>query len=146
MERVALPHSLSLTGATDILSLLLPRPRPGLHELRQSYTPGQPPVEAHLDDVGRQQRELEQLANIACCHLFGLGDFLDGGVLAGVEQILPAMGAGQGLDQSRVGLGRWRRPGWLGGAGRRDDQLAAATLAEVQGNVDRQDAAVGTWR
>ncbi len=47
-------------------------------------------IEDGLDNVGRQQGQAEDAADIGGVDLLGGGDFLDGGVDAGFQQLAPA--------------------------------------------------------
>ncbi|MEP2165120.1 MAG: hypothetical protein ABJI59_05650 [Nisaea sp.] len=108
-------------------ALLFPRRRKRLHQGFDGEFRRRAPVEDGLDDVGREEIEAEDAAGVGGADGLGGGEVLDGGVGAGFEKMLPAVGSGEGLDQDTVWAGsegyRWR-------AVRRDAGFPAAATLE----------------
>lgn len=93
-----------------------------------------PAVEDRFDDIGREQGQAQDAADIGVVDLLGRGQLFDAAVGAILNQPLPAVGTAQGPDQNSVGSGGQWGPVLL--AVRSDDQLAAAVALEMQWDAD----------
>jgi hypothetical protein len=51
-------------------------------------------IDDRLDDMRRQERQAQHTPELGLVDLLGLGNFTDCGILAGLQHIAPAEGAG----------------------------------------------------
>ena len=71
-------RELGLIRGQASLELLLPYDRERLHQDGQRYPCRLPPVQDRFNDVGREQREPQDAADVGSVDLLRRGDFLDG--------------------------------------------------------------------
>ena len=94
-------------ASAEPLPLPLPLDRERLQELREPC--GRPPVQDPFDDVGGEERETQDAADVGAADPFGVGELGQRAEAALLQQPAPSVRPRQRLDQRAVDLGR-RRP------------------------------------
>ena len=92
----------------EVGPLLQPRYGTQLYGFRKVQFLGLPSVEDRLDNVGCQQGEAEDTADVGRVDRLGGGEVVDGGVDAGLQQLAPAESSGPRLDDGVVDTRTWR--------------------------------------
>jgi hypothetical protein len=70
--------------------LILPLDRKGLHQSRQRERGRVISIQDGVDNVGSQKRHAQDTADVGSVDLLGRGDFFDGAIYAGLQQLAPA--------------------------------------------------------